>query len=430
MLVIDEDFHMRCWGQESLRPNDERDQYQRDKARVVHSSAFRRLQAKTQVMGVGEGDFHRTRLTHSIEVAQIGEGLLGSLQRQYRDDEEVSGWLPSRDLIAAACLAHDLGHPPFGHGGERALHGCMVDHGGFEGNAQTLRIVTRLDKYKPGKGMNPTRRFVLAVLKYPFAYSTFEKECYRDKPPKCFFDSESDIVDWAMREPPLNRGESDRFFAMRKHNKKRNLYTLDCSILEYADDIAYGVHDLEDIVSRRMVQNDEIMDRLQAMFEGYGSKVGVDDAAVTLSDFEKNLFGAHHERKGLIGKLVNLFVTSVRIDRRREFTHPLIELQARFDDPVETLLVDLKKLTHELVVQRAEIQQLERRGKRIVRQLYEELLEAPSELIPLHTWNSYSEEDSRERRVCDYIASMTDPYAERIYRRLFIPGQGSSRDEL
>ena len=107
--IIDKEFRQRFWEQELPRPGDDRDEYQRDRARVIHSAAFRRLQAKTQVMGIGEGDFHRTRLTHSIETAQVGEGLLGTLKRQYGEDTEEYKWLPSRDLLTGACLAHDLG---------------------------------------------------------------------------------------------------------------------------------------------------------------------------------------------------------------------------------------------------------------------------------------------------------------------------------
>ena len=167
------------------RPGDVRSHYERDRARIVHSAAFRRLQGKTQVMGVGEGDFHRTRLTHSIECAQIGNGLLNHL-RCTDVPKEFLDWIPSRDLIEAACFAHDLGHPPFGHGGEKALHTRMIQHGGFEGNGQTLRIITRLEKYKQkGWGIDPTRRLVLAILKYPVSYSTFDIIKCTAKPPKC-----------------------------------------------------------------------------------------------------------------------------------------------------------------------------------------------------------------------------------------------------
>lgn len=249
--MIDNNFRDRFWGNEPSRPSDDRDEYQRDRARVIHSAAFRRLQAKTQVMGVGEGDFHRTRLTHSIEAAQIGEGLLDALRRQYPADTDVHKWLPSKELLSGACLAHDLGHPPFGHGGEEALHRHMIDDGGFEGNGHTLRILTRLEKYRYGQGMNPTRRFLLAVLKYPAPYSAFNP-AERSKPLKCYFDSEAPIVDWALRAPFATE-EVRKFTGTRSSNGRPKHRTLDSSIMEFADDIAYGVHDLEDIIARRMV---------------------------------------------------------------------------------------------------------------------------------------------------------------------------------
>ena len=153
--------------------NDHRDPYYRDYARLVHSAAFRRLQAKTQVLGLGESDFYRTRLTHSLEVAQIGAGLVVHLRAQLQlptmpPQPRFESWLnllPSEKLIEAICLAHDLGHPPFGHGGERALNYAMRGAGGFEGNGQTLRILARLEKNSEDHGLNPTRRLLLGVLK-------------------------------------------------------------------------------------------------------------------------------------------------------------------------------------------------------------------------------------------------------------------------
>ncbi len=143
--------------------------YQRDRARVIHSASFRRLQAKTQIFGLNESDFYRTRLTHSMEVAQIGSGLVEQLIT-VGDGKDYLDWLPSFYLIEAICLAHDLGHPPYGHGGEVALNYMMRMHGGFEGNAQTLRILARLGEYTPKNGIDLSRRATLGVLKYPAIY--------------------------------------------------------------------------------------------------------------------------------------------------------------------------------------------------------------------------------------------------------------------
>jgi dGTPase len=134
-----------------------------DRDRVIHSRAFRRLQAKTQVFSTGEYDFYRTRLTHSVEVAQIGRSICAFLAYTSSEAQKIDS-----DLIEAACLSHDLGNPPFGHSGERTLHSCMEDHGGFEGNAQTMRLLTkRIFTEKTGRtGLKPTRALMDAVCKY------------------------------------------------------------------------------------------------------------------------------------------------------------------------------------------------------------------------------------------------------------------------
>jgi dGTPase len=137
-------------------------------------------------------------LDRALRPPQIGEGLLGCIERECVDGE-IAQWLPSNDLLCAACYAHDLGHPPFGHGGEIALHRRMACHGGFEGNGQTLRILSRLEKYRPHQGMNPTRRLLLAVLKYPAPYSAFGNST--ERPPKCYLDTEQSIVDWLLGAP-------------------------------------------------------------------------------------------------------------------------------------------------------------------------------------------------------------------------------------
>jgi dGTPase len=141
---------------------DYRTPFQIDRDRIIHSRAFRRMQAKTQVFRTGEYDFYRTRLTHSVEVSQIGRSICAFLENKNPTCLHID-----RDLVEAACLSHDIGNPPFGHSGERILHECMADHGGFEGNAQTLRVITSLifTEQNQRQGMKPTRAFMDSVCK-------------------------------------------------------------------------------------------------------------------------------------------------------------------------------------------------------------------------------------------------------------------------
>jgi dGTPase len=424
-------FQGRLWGPEDLRIDDERDEFQRDKARIVHSSGFRRLQAKTQVMGVGEGDFHRTRLTHSLETAQIAEGLLGCLCRISANNNDLQNWLPSVDLTVASCFAHDLGHPPFGHGGEVALNQRMLAFGGFEGNGQTLRILTRLEKYRRHQGINPTIRLALAILKYPMRYSVFaapNPAANNLKPPKCYLDTEEELVQRILQ--PFS--DHDRtLFTTEVQDGKPKHRSLDCSLMECADDIAYGVHDLEDIVSRRLVRRDQVVAVLADTFPDPATRIGNEEKGVTIAEFATELFDKDSfDRKMFIGRLVNLFVTSIEVREQKEFDHPLLRYRAGLPIDLSVLLETLQSLTSKLVVRRAEVQQLERRGKRIVQKLFDELLDDPESLIPPESWRTLTPGDTVERKVCDYVAGMTDPYAEKIYRRLFDPGFGSSRDEL
>ncbi len=156
MTTITPEHHKEIWAhtriyEENRDPANPRDQFSREYARLIHSAAFRRLQNKTQVLGLGENDFYRARLTHSLEVMQIGSGIierLFKLESITKEYPELTSYLPPMRLIEAICLAHDIGHPPFGHGGEIALNYCMLKHGGFEGNGQTLRILTKLEKFK------------------------------------------------------------------------------------------------------------------------------------------------------------------------------------------------------------------------------------------------------------------------------------------
>lgn len=421
-------FEKRLYEQQPKRDGDKRSEYQRDRARIMHSAAFRRLQGKTQVMGVGEGDFHRTRLTHSIEVAQIGYGILEVLQaNKEQHPEKIREWLPHRDLIEAACLAHDLGHPPFGHKGEQALHRAMVDHGGFEGNGQTLRILTRLEKYRErGKGIYPTRRLLLGVLKYPCPMDAFDVENHKSKPPKCYHNEEKPIVEWVLE----GFSDSDKKSFTTTSNGKPKHHSFDCSILELADDIAYGIHDIEDIIARGLCSSEELRDEIEKAFAAIGGTLRHGETTFHADLVSNGLLGSSFDRKQMVSNLVNLFITSVSVKEDEDYMHPLLRFNAGLPDTHEELLKKLKGLAYELVIRKAKVQQLERRGQRVVSRLYLELLSAPKLLIPQGSWEDGVDDSTTERRVCDYVAGMTDAYAEKLYKRLFQPGFGSSGDEL
>ncbi|MBV2129718.1 anti-phage deoxyguanosine triphosphatase [Arsukibacterium indicum] len=400
------------------RPNDQRSPWQRDRARILHSAAFRRLQSKTQILGIGQNDFYRTRLTHSLEAAQIGTGLVSQLVRKSTDD--IKAILPDPSLMEALCLAHDIGHPPFGHGGETALNYKMLADGGFEGNGQTLRIVAKLEPYTQQHGMDLARRTLLGLLKYPVLQPGFPAVANTDnplnlnnwKPAKAIFQADADILDWILQ--PLSSADRAAFqqvdtLAQSPFIKSR-FKSLDASIMELADDIAYGVHDLEDAIVLGNVSYSQWQHYTGDDMQTLGAK----------------LFSSeHHIRKDAIGALVNRLITSVELYQALpEASEPLIRFNARLPGAETAVLHSLKQLVFNCVIRQPLIQQSRFRCQNMLLQLFDAFASDPSRLLPVNTqqrWHSASEQGQGMRVICDYISGMTDDYAERIHKTLFGP---------
>ncbi|TPV59812.1 deoxyguanosinetriphosphate triphosphohydrolase family protein [Aestuariibacter sp. GS-14] len=446
--LTDNDDWQSTWWERRLprtqaRDGDHRSPFQRDKARVLHSAAFRRLQAKTQVLGVGLSDFYRTRLTHSLEAAQIGTGITAQLQGKFPRLTEHVGLDPY--LIETLCLAHDIGHPPFGHGGEIALNYMMHEHGGFEGNGQTFRIVNQLEPYTADHGMNLSRRSVLGLVKYPNFIDTLTNHAILPSPsvslrqvkaeqwhpPKGLFRCDESLFEWLIA--PFSQQDKDRLMsfdtATGKHGKTRHK-SFDCSVMELADDIAYGIHDLEDAIVMGMVKRAEFVEELQQSLE----QLQVPWLSEHIAGIGTRLFSqAQHERKNAIGALVNCFITAIRIEEDSTFDHPLLRYQAVLPEHHHNALGLFKQFVYTKVIRKPEVQLLEYKGQQVVMELFEAFSADPTRLLPENTrkrWLAAEERNNGHRVIADYISGMTDEFAARLYSNMFVPKRGGILDTL
>lgn len=429
--------------------DDVRTDFEIDHARVIHSGSFRRLQGKTQILAIGDGDFYRTRLTHSLEVAQVAEGVLQRLRSVPAPDLPI-GLLEQSALFGSVALAHDLGHPPFGHGGETALNYCMRHDGGFEGNAQTLRILAVLENFSRSHGADLTRRTMLGVLKYPVPWSFVRNpgiEPGLDErttmivsldraacvPPKAFYDEDQDTVDWMLR--PFEREDRDMFVrseARPGRHGKAMYKSFDCSIMDVSDDIAYGVHDLEDAVTLELIDED----RFRAAFsaELCGALISaladrpLEGGGRTYDAFVKALFGTDFDRKKAVGRLVHHLLRNIVIERRPEFASPLLAYRVTLAKEARRLLDGLKTLVANEVIQHPRVQHLEFKGQRMVVSVFEAFIADPVRLLPRSVLAAYESSRGGARAICDHVASMTDAGLMRTYERLFSPRMGSVFD--
>ena len=391
------------------------------------------------MLGVGESDFYRTRLTHSLETAQISSGITESLRLRYQGRSGIPDILPPVSLIEAIGLAHDIGHAPFGHGGETAINFFMHGHGGFEANGQSLRIVTKLGEYSPDAGLDLTRRAILGLLKYPALHR--DVACYGElpkerrplnleawRPPKCIMDDEADILEWLLE--PLSPADRARMVELRKdragHGRTRHR-SLDATIMEFGDDIAYGVHDLEDALALRLIDFDdwqrEVIAPLEALEGG---------ALRERTDFyNRKLFSSSpKERKHAVSRLVGYLIENIEIDRCAAFEEPLLSFRATMRSPARETLEALKRFVFKWVIRSPEVQALEYRGQQMLLRLFETLAANPKRLLPRGIYADFAEAPNPMRVICDYVSAMTDNHATKLYLKLFSPDGGSLFERL
>jgi dGTPase len=405
---------------------DFRTPFQIDRDRVLHTPAFRRLQNKTQVFWSGEYDFYRTRLTHSLEVAQIGRSIchwLKSLGGPLEDDFYIDA-----DLVEAACLSHDLGHPPFGHAGERTLNHLTAGWGGFEGNAQTLRLLTERIFSVKGTGMDPSRAFLDAVLKYKSLWS--ERKYVEKEVPKNHFlyDFQNSWLDWAM-------GGHD-FPAELSPGKTRDAFkSIECQIMDWADDTAYSLNDLSDSVRAGFLTVERV--------ERWAEKNGLSREEGT--PLGKLIAAMRTQRVDpFVGSRIGRYIRACRLEGDVNFLSGQsnrYRFCLKVDPEVKAESEVFKKLAFEVVFLSPQLKQLEHKGSHLLRGLWNVLEERyvrgnaidgqHFQLLPEDAAAEIGEAKSewdRARLVCDFLAGMTDGYAARMYKRLFTPDFGSIGD--
>ena len=395
------------------RKQDYRSVFHQDRDRLMFTPSFRRLQAKTQVFQAGEYDFYRTRLTHSLEVSRIAESIAIWL-RVANPEVQVD-----LHLLECICLAHDIGHPPFGHAGERVLNEIMAGYGGFEGNAQTLRILTRTIYSGKGQrtGMSPSRSLLDGVLKY--------KRLYRDRegePNHFIYDDQVDVLEFCFGPGSL---------AEKLGTQAVNGFqSLECQIMDLADDIAYSCFDILDGVKARFLTADKVgawRDENAAKLDAAQRKY-IDEL---LGMMAKN--NLQPKMNGIIGELIQATSLSpaqnFMSSQTRRYAYELVRR------PEADARIKLhKQLAKHLVYRSGALHQIEYKGKQMLQKLAQALFEnylgtgEAMVLVPADVHRSVLGHDNKAakaRLLCDHLSGMTDAYALRSYKRLLDPDYGS-----
>ncbi|MFV0435123.1 MAG: deoxyguanosinetriphosphate triphosphohydrolase [Leucobacter sp.] len=403
------------------RHSGHRSDFARDRARVLHSSGWRRLAAKTQVLSPAAGvDFARNRLTHSLEVAQVGRELAVALG-------------VSQDVVDTACLAHDLGHPPFGHNGERALNEWMAGFGGFEGNAQTLRILSRLEPkhFTPegvSVGLNLTRATLDASCKYPWSLAEAQAgETSAGTSKFGYFEDDAAVFHWLRAGAP-------------KHRK-----CVEAQIMDLSDDIAYSVHDFEDAIVSEHIDPEILTARsghdalIRAVAAWAGGRFSSDelgaafDRMATSANWLISWDGSRRDQaqlKNFTSDMIGRFARApIHETLEAANGRPLARYGTDALSPAELLIpreiraeiAVLKGIVAAFVMQADRRQPAYRRQRALLTELLHTLWESgPSELEPAYAadFRGAETEAAARRAVVDQVASLTDQSAIAWYRRL------------
>jgi dGTPase len=355
-----------------------RSEYQRDRDRIVHCTAFRRLVYKTQVFVNHEGDLYRTRLTHSLEVAQIARTIAHALSL-------------NEDLSEAICLAHDLGHTPFGHAGQDALNECMADFGGFEHNLQSLRVVDELEElYADFNGLNLTFECREGILKH------------------CSYNNALTLGD--VGERFINRQQPG----------------LEAQLANFADEIAYNNHDVEDGVRAGLISMEQL--RGVRLFSGFHAEV----CALYPKLGPRRL--VYEILRRMINHLVTDLIDSTKARLQSSGVSSLADVRANhqplvgFSEATGVLNRELKMFLRESLYKHYKVRRMTSKARRVVRQLFDSFFGEPALMPDDHQETCGRLEtlhgpEGRARAVADYIAGMTDRYAILEHSRLFDAGE-------
>ncbi|MBI3252190.1 MAG: deoxyguanosinetriphosphate triphosphohydrolase [Candidatus Omnitrophica bacterium] len=341
--------------------------FQRDRDRIIHSSAFRRLEYKTQVFVNHEGDYYRTRLTHSLEASQIARVLAKTLGL-------------NADLVETITLAHDLGHTPFGHAGEDELRELMKDHGGFDHNLQSLRIVDYLEERYPGfRGLNLTYESRVGLFKHP---------------------------ELAAEARARGMGPFEPFKSP----------SLESQVVDIADEIAYDNHDIDDGLASGLLDEREL-DRVE-LWRSVKKKIGISSS-----------LKAEVRRYQVIRSLINLEVTDLLLQSQKNIRRSGIRsageaMQAgrfllSFGAPVKARREELRNFLKEKLYRHYRVVRMSDKARRFIRALFQVYLARPEQLPPGS--QKRLKKEGAHRVICDYIAGMTDRYAQGEYKKFFEP---------